>query len=262
MRFAVDEQEAEEIRRTTSRGRGTREPNDTEITLGTRSIVGIFFGLVLICGVFFGLGYSIGRGSAHVASLPEGNSTPALPGSPIAKPSADQSVGSNASVAPAVTPQPVASDTSVANPPMQTVVVPAGTASPAVAATSTPAAAPALKPAVEMVSTAPSPAPAGAAYPAIQPKAIAAASSRVVSTTSMPATSPMGTYMVQIAAVRVERDAAVLVSALKKHGYQPLIRHTPQDALLHIQVGPFATRQQAVEMRSKLLADGYNAVIK
>ena len=38
-----------------------------EITLSTASLLGIFFGLVLICGVFFGFGYSMGRGAGPTA---------------------------------------------------------------------------------------------------------------------------------------------------------------------------------------------------
>ena len=41
------------------------ETRSTEITLSTASLLGIFFGLVLICGVFFGFGYSMGRGTGH-----------------------------------------------------------------------------------------------------------------------------------------------------------------------------------------------------
>ena len=39
------------------------ESKASEITLSTASLLGIFFGLVLVCGVFFGFGYSMGRGS-------------------------------------------------------------------------------------------------------------------------------------------------------------------------------------------------------
>ena len=39
------------------------EDKTSEITLSTASLLGIFFGLVLICGVFFGFGYSMGRGT-------------------------------------------------------------------------------------------------------------------------------------------------------------------------------------------------------
>ncbi len=41
------------------------EGKTSEITLSTASLLGIFFGLVLICGVFFGLGYSMGRGTGR-----------------------------------------------------------------------------------------------------------------------------------------------------------------------------------------------------
>ena len=36
---------------------------DTEITLGTAKLLGLFFGLVVICAVFFALGYTLGRKS-------------------------------------------------------------------------------------------------------------------------------------------------------------------------------------------------------
>ena len=39
------------------------EGKASEITLSTASLLGIFFGLVLVCGVFFGFGYSMGRGT-------------------------------------------------------------------------------------------------------------------------------------------------------------------------------------------------------
>ena len=36
---------------------------DTEITLGTAKLLGLFFGLVMVCAVFFALGYTLGRKS-------------------------------------------------------------------------------------------------------------------------------------------------------------------------------------------------------
>ena len=35
--------------------------DDTEITLGTGKMVGIFFGLVALCAVFFALGFKLGK---------------------------------------------------------------------------------------------------------------------------------------------------------------------------------------------------------
>ena len=44
----------------------THAPQEREISLGTSTILGIFFGLALLCAAFFGFGYSMG----HKASLP------------------------------------------------------------------------------------------------------------------------------------------------------------------------------------------------
>lgn len=68
--------------------------------------------------------------------------------------------------------------------------------------------------------------------------------------------------MVQIAAVSHRQDADVLVSALKRLGYDASVQTGASDNLLHVQVGPFATRDEAKLMRTKLLNDGYNAIVK
>jgi len=57
-----------------------RETNqDTEITLGTGKLLGIFFGLVFVCGAFFTLGYMLGHnvGSAGASTQIIGTTTPA-----------------------------------------------------------------------------------------------------------------------------------------------------------------------------------------
>src|SRR5580765_4081947 len=52
---------------------------DTEITLSTSKLLGIFFGLVIICGVFFTMGYLLGKSTSAggrteiVATVPSGN---------------------------------------------------------------------------------------------------------------------------------------------------------------------------------------------
>jgi DedD protein len=45
------------------------EGQDTEITLGTGRLLGMFFGLVIVCALFFGLGFSLGRSSAKTGNL-------------------------------------------------------------------------------------------------------------------------------------------------------------------------------------------------
>jgi cell division septation protein DedD len=84
----------------------------------------------------------------------------------------------------------------------------------------------------------------------------------VASTANPEPIASSGAIMVQIAAVTRQEDASVLVSALRQRGYSVSIRNEPQDKLLHVQVGPFASRDAARTMRSKLLADGYNAILK
>ncbi len=65
------------------------DAEQTEITLGTGKLLGMFFALVVICGVFFGLGYSLGRGSASPAGgATDVASPPPSAGSGAAKPSA------------------------------------------------------------------------------------------------------------------------------------------------------------------------------
>jgi len=68
--------------------------------------------------------------------------------------------------------------------------------------------------------------------------------------------------MVQIAAISNPADADVLARALEKRGYSVATRRVPNDSLIHVQVGPFTNRADAVAMRQKLLSDGYNAILK
>ena len=73
---------------------------------------------------------------------------------------------------------------------------------------------------------------------------------------------PAIALMVQIAAVSHKEDADVLVGALRKHGYAVAMGRDPADNLLHVRIGPFASRDEANAMRLKLLNDGYNAVVQ
>ncbi len=52
------------------------------------------------------------------------------------------------------------------------------------------------------------------------------------------------------------------MGALRQRGYAGSMRRDPVDNLIHVQVGPFSARADAVSMRQRLLNDGYNAVIE
>jgi DedD protein len=207
------------------------EKEASEITLSTASLLGIFFGLVLICGVFFGLGYSLGRGSERgaIASGPGG--APAI----IDTEPAETTTAENAKSA-ALTPLEQQD----------------GMQSPVTAALMSAASRPKAE-AVEPETSAPD-APKPAAPAATLPATTAPDTGAVASSSKEP--------MVQIAAVARQEDADVLVSALRQRGYGVVVRSEPQDKLLHVQVGPFADRTAATAIKQKLLSDGYNAIIK
>ena len=94
---------------------GSREDlQDTEITLTTGKLLGMFFGGVLICSVFFTLGYVVGHANAGNEKTDIVASTPPT-GTPAGKPSATSKTGSDVQPAASASPSPapVASTTLV-----------------------------------------------------------------------------------------------------------------------------------------------------
>ncbi|WP_158943661.1 SPOR domain-containing protein [Granulicella sp. S190] len=207
---------------------------DREISLGTTTILGIFFALALLCAVFFGFGYSLGRRSAPpVLNAAEtttpggepGSSKPA-PGSPAQRAAATSPVtqaDTNEALAASDTPAPSVDE----NPPVT----------------------------AQVRAVASSFHPDARVEPTVKPVA------KVAAAAPMPLVGP-GVAVVQVAAVSHQEDADVLVSALKRRGYSVAIHKVPQDKLLHVQIGPFTTKKDADAMRQRLQTDGYNAIVK
>ena len=243
MRSAFQEEDEDEL--------APRPHADRELTLSSTTLLVIFFGLVLVCGLFFGFGYTLGRRAPSempdaVAATEPVAPLPASSGQP--KPSA-------ASASPA--PVDSAQDT-----------VDTSTETPAENAQPAPAAVPTVQAVSEPVRT--GMAGTGVAATGIQP-ALSVSQTKQTSQPSQPTVKPAlattspaaaGTIMVQIAAVSNAADADVLLGALRKRGYSVGVRNQPGDALLHVQIGPFASRAEAIAMRQKLLGDGYNAILK
>ena len=196
---------------------------DREISLGTTTILGIFFALTLLCAVFFGFGYSLGRRSVPPVNAAETTST-----------SSESSASKPAPGSPAVR--------SASAPVTSTEDVPAAesadTAQPVSALTRVKAVAADFRP-----------------EPAVKPAAKSAAATPTAAATQ-------GAAIVQVAAVSHQEDADVLVNALKHRGYSVAIHKEPQDKLLHVQIGPFPTKKDADAMRQRLQTDGYNAIVK
>jgi cell division septation protein DedD len=193
------------------------DTGDHEISLGTPTILGIFFALALVCAAFFGFGYTIGRRSIPATAIVADPINSA--GAP--KPAAGSAV---AQTIPAAQPSTDPSPTPV------TAVVPL-TATSTAAPVSTPPAATVPHPAV-----------------VLQP----------ATANLQPATS----FVVQVAAVSSQDVADILTSSLQKKGYTVAVRHEPQDKLLHVQIGPFTDKKEAQAMQARVLADGFNAIVK
>ncbi|MFB3916580.1 MAG: SPOR domain-containing protein [Terriglobales bacterium] len=196
---------------------------DREITLGTGKLLGFFLGLVVVCAFFFVAGFTLGKNSVPTAPTAEVLPAPA-PTSTTAKPSA----------VPTAAVKPDCSVTPEGCPPAGSNELAFSKETVASAANPVPAALPAAT-----VST-----PA----PVTTPEA------------SRPVTQP--SYTVQVAAVSKQQDAEALASALRKKSYQVNVITPTSDNLFHVQVGPFADIKDAEAMRTRLLSDGYNPIVK
>jgi cell division septation protein DedD len=231
MQEAFDEEELQPVERQ----RDT-DQHDTELTLGPMVLLGLFFGLVLLCGLCFGLGYSIGSRGAHASTASSqqtgSEATSAAAGSLAKPPASPRAIPQTQSPSDSLPPieAPDAASTADSQ-------VPSSASAPDVSS-----AQPAVRPALPAAATAPTPILG-------QPAQALRASSAVA-------------LMVQIAAVSHQEDADVLVGALRRRGYTVNIRRDPADSLLHVQIGPFSSRNDANAMRLKLLNDGYNAIVE
>jgi DedD protein len=172
--------------------------NDSEITVTTGKMLGLFVVLVVVCALFFGFGYAMGKGAAVSASNRNGGSIPAV--------------------------VVMGQRTAAKNP------------------------APAGVPADASKPDSPTPAAPVSAVPA-EPTDTHIAGS--------------GYYFVQIAAVRKQEDAEALVASLRKKDYAVFsTNNAPADKLFHVQIGPFSNQKDAEGLRTKLVGDGYNPIVK
>lgn len=198
--------------------------DEREISLGATTILGIFFALALICAVCFGFGYAM-RGR-QTPPPPVATTPPETPaGTGQAKPSPVSLEPANPAPTAAATedsPAIVPTGDTSISQPDSTATAPVTTASARPVSTARPAA--------------PTPITASAAKP--------------------------GTAVVQVAAVSHKQDADFLLAALKKRGYSASIRQEPQDKLLHVQLGPYASKKDATAIRDRLITDGYNPIVK
>jgi len=200
---------------------------DTEITLGTGKLLALFFGSVVVCAVFFALGYTLGRKS-EPGVVAAGSLVP-MPSGNSTKPAGAGSASAPMTFYKAVEQQSASAQLTPAS-------STAGSSRPAeeAAAGDTPTAS--GKPTEEAQNNG-------------LPDPMAAV--------------PAGNYFVQVAAVTKPEDAGALVDALKKKTYPAFVAaNSASDKLFRVQVGPFSDVKDAEAMRTRLINDGYNPILK
>lgn len=233
---------------------------DTEITLGTGKLLGLFFLLAAVCGMFFAIGYSLGKNSAREQALNDQAAAASREAT-----AAPAEVGKKPSAIVALKQQPTedrSGSTNRADDLTFYKSVQQGQANAKLTQAAVPQAASTTK-GEEATASEPQASPKPAAVPA----AIEAST-----TPSSPATEAAhttsgidrGAYMVQIAAVTRQEDAQALADALKKKSYSVFVVSNPggTDKLFHVQVGPFASLPDAEAMKSRLTSEGYNPIVK
>jgi cell division septation protein DedD len=207
---------------------------DTEITLGTGKLLVLFFVLVAICAGSFSLGYKLGSKSEPAVSAAVSLST--TPG--VMKPASSGIASSKPVDQKSATPE------AGAGAPDAKPVAPADSSNPANSGATANSGANA------------SAANSSAANPSATPTS---ASNAPDPATTLPSTA----YFVQVAAVSKQDDADALVDALKKKSYPAFVAtNAATDKLFRIQVGPFPDIQEAEAMRTRLIGDGYNPIVK
>jgi DedD protein len=198
------------------------QARDTEITLSTGKLLGIFFAMAIVCGVFFTMGYLLGKSTSAGGRTEIISSGPS--GSAAVKPNAGNK-----------TPETI------------TQTCPPGSPNCAPATTTTD------------TSSAGKTTDQTAAQPSGNKASDQSASQSAGTDVKNGANS---SFMVQVAAVSKQEDAEILVTALRKKQYPVFIANSAGDPLFHVQVGPFSEKKDAEAMRTRLSGDGYNAIVK
>jgi cell division septation protein DedD len=205
-----------------------REPEG----ISTRSLLGAFFAVVVLCAVFFSLGFFLGYRQSHPASnltteqVPAGSDLPAA----VNVPESSAPSSSSAPSTPAAT-YPATSDS---QPPESD------------GATDQPAAS----------SSAPVDKEANS-----RPAAADQETAGSISTSHLPAG-----LLVQVAAVTNQQDAANVVKVLKSKNYPALILTPAQakadDNFYRVVAGPYRSRTDAERVRKELTSEGFKPFIR
>lgn len=199
-----------------------RHERKDEKGFSARYLILIFVMFVAACAVFFSLGFLVGY-----------NERP--------------SPASNVEVAPTGTIPPTV------NPPPEATVATPGPA-PSAAASGLP---------TEHIAT---PQPSAKVTPAPKASARTTAAKTPAPKTTASRTKEAAGFTVQVTASRDKKDAEKLVKELRSRGFDVFVvppqYSDAKDNLYRVQVGPYATRAEAVRVRDRIAKEGFKPFIK
>ena len=210
--------------------------------LSTRHLILVFLAGVAVCGVFFSLGFLVGYNERSVRMSP-----------------ATERVTTPATIPPTV------------NSPLETVPVGPGSKTTSTASAPPPLASPqASAPPSSSAEQKPE-TPSGAAS-VVTSSPPSSAKAEKEPETDRTSTSPAGAgavgagFLVQVTALGTRQDAEAVVRILKGRRY-PVLLVAPghghaNDNLYRVQVGPFASRDDAEKARAKLTREGFKPFIR
>ncbi len=206
-------------------------PQDTEITLGTGRMLGIFFSFVLVCAFFFAIGFSLGR-KTTMAGAGSLLNAPSMTPATIVRPSAVKNQGAQ--------PGPQSSSSSNSNDFSFYKAV-----------------------GEKKADSALTPQDTAAQNSKTQPPAGSAATPDAPVSAVMDGAPAGAAYYVQVAAVTRQEDADALVEALKMKQYPAFTASNASvDKFYRVQIGPYADFKDADAMRTRLIGDGYSPIVK
>jgi cell division protein FtsN len=223
---------------------GKRGGGGGDRVLESRHLVMLFLSVVLLCGVFFTLGYVMGHTQYGASPVRADNTTTRIaPTQPQPKKTPLRDSPAPAS---ATTTQKSPCDSSWDNcsnstPEEKPVAAPAPSKS---------------KPKAEPI---PNPKSSGPATPVPIPGAAVRTPSP---SPSAPQPVSKNGILLQVAAVKQQRDAIQMADELQKKKFPAFVVDSKADGFYHVQVGPYADKASADSARRALEAAGFKAIIK
>lgn len=215
-----------------------------ERVLESKHVIGLFMLMLVFSGVFFALGFVMGR-NQYDGQVRAASTNPRATPDPVISPKSELFTKRNKekSSAPAAAPASEPSGEVSTQPDSDWGFYNAGKTSPDDTLKSTPASAP-------------------AAVPAISNGKNSARTANVSSKTVAPPQQPIGSYTVQVAALRREVDAHSVAATLQKKKFPAFVVAPQSDKYFHVQVGPYADQKSAEAAKKGLESAGFKAIVK